>query len=162
MKRLLILRHAKAKRGPDHPIDYERPLAKRGKEDAKRMGAELLDRGLAPDLIISSPARRARQTARRLAKAAELDRDAIEYQDSLYFEGTTAILDVISQLGGDARVLMVVGHNPTLEELLACVARHYLPLTTCSVAIVEYASDGWENIEESTGDLRAVLSPDQL
>ena len=159
MKTLYVLRHAKSKWGPEYATDLERPLAKRGKRDAVTMGALLLERGLAPDLIISSPAQRARQTARRLAKAMEQRRGDIVYHDGLYFEGARGVLAAVQDAAGEEDRVMVVGHNPTLEELVAHLARSYARLPTATVAIIDLDITSWSELGESTGRLRAVLSP---
>ena len=162
MKRLLVLRHGKSKRGPEYASDYERPLAKRGKRDAAALGEALVGRELVPDVVISSPARRARQTARRTCRAAGLKRRDIVYHDSLYFEGAGGALEAVRETAGQADVIMIVGHNPTLEEMVAYLTRHYISMPTATMAVVEFDVVDWVDIRRSTGALRAVLSPEVL
>ncbi len=83
MKTLLILRHGKAKRGPEHPSDADRPLTKRGKEDATRAGQACREMGLLPDIVLSSPAKRARQTAEHFCEAAGCGGE-VDFQDRVY------------------------------------------------------------------------------
>lgn len=162
MKRLLVLRHAKSERGPEFGSDYERPLAKRGKRDAASLGEALAERGLVPDVVVSSPARRARQTARRACRAAGLKRGEIVYHDSLYFEGAGGAIQAIRETAGAADVVMVVGHNPTLEEIVAYLTRHYVSLPTATMAVIDFDVADWSDIKRSTGALRTVLSPKDL
>ena len=89
MRRVLLLRHGKSKRGPEYDTDFERPLAGRGKRDSVKLGAFLVERDLVPDLIYSSPAKRARRTAERCARAAGYEGE-IWLHDALYMGGVDA------------------------------------------------------------------------
>lgn len=111
---LLILRHAKS--AWESATDFDRPLAPRGERDAPRMGRWILDRGLVPDRILSSPARRARQTARLVAEAVGFDRLEVEFDDRIYGAGVEELLEILGGIEG-GRVLLV-GHNPGLELLV--------------------------------------------
>lgn len=103
--------------------DFDRPLAGRGKRDAPRMGRWLLAHDLVPDFVVSSPARRARQTARRVVRAMGLDRDCVEFDDRLYEEGLEAAIEVIDDRPPACRRMLVVGHNPTLDDIVTQLAR---------------------------------------
>ena len=117
MRTVLIMRHGKSKWSEEGVGDHDRSLAKRGKRDARRMGAEMRSRGLVPDVILSSTAKRARSTARRVAKAVGCDRDVL-YEQGLYFDGLEPYLGALSNLPEDVCVAMIIGHNPLLEELI--------------------------------------------
>ena len=110
MKSILILRHAKSSWKHPDVNDHDRPLNKRGKRDAPYMGELLQDKHLVPDFIISSTAKRARSTAKAVAKAAGYEGD-IALNQSLYAAAPTAYIDALHDLSNEyARVLMV-GHN---------------------------------------------------
>ena len=113
---LLIMRHAKSSRESDAATDFDRPLSARGERDAPRMGRWILEQGLVLDRILSSPARRARQTARRVAEAAGFDRAEVEFDDRLYGAGLAVLLELLGEIDG-GRVLLVC-HNPGLEMLV--------------------------------------------
>src|SRR5229473_7367996 len=114
--RLLVLRHAKSEKAEAGMPDRGRPLNARGQRDAATMGAYIARHGLAPDLAVVSVARRTRETWERIA--AELSMPpAPTYEERLYNAGGDAILKVIRQIGGIARTLLVIGHNPGLHDL---------------------------------------------
>lgn len=161
MKTLLILRHAKSKQGLEYASDMDRPLSKRGKEDALRIGQALLNLGWIPEVVLSSPAKRARQTAKRVAKAAELSAEII-YDPRLYFEGVAGQLAAIRQIPDEAEIVLLVGHNPDLENLVACLTRQSAFMATATLARVTLLIPAWAETGENTGRLQAVLSPDQL
>lgn len=115
---LLILRHAKSDRDGDAIDDFARPLSARGRRDAPRMGRWLRAHGLRPDLVLSSPALRARQTTEAVLEALELPQERLRYDDRLYLAGVDTLLAVITECPARTGMLLLVGHNPGLEELL--------------------------------------------
>ncbi|MHC4958936.1 MAG: SixA phosphatase family protein [Planctomycetota bacterium] len=117
---ILVFRHAKSSWESGARTDFERPLSSRGKRDAPRMGRWLAEQHLVPDLVVSSPAKRARQTARRASEAMGLDPDAILFKDEIYEASLTALLGVLAECP-EGRV-MLVGHNPGLEVLVEHLA----------------------------------------
>ena len=118
MKTLLILRHAKSSWDDPGLRDHDRPLNRRGKRDAPRMGRLIADRDLIPDRIVSSTAVRARTTA--ALAAAEFDHDVeIETTRDLYGAHPDGYIEVAEERGGAAERLMVVGHNPGITALVS-------------------------------------------
>ena len=117
MKSLLILRHAKSSWKHPELTDHDRPLNKRGKRDAPRMGEILRSAHLMPEAITSSTAARARATAEAVAKASGY-KGKIALNRSLYAAGPEAYLKVLHELSDHYKRVLVVGHNPGLEELL--------------------------------------------
>ena len=156
MKTLLILRHAKAKRnGWD---DRDRPLAKRGRHDAPLMG-ELIERlDLVPHLVVTSDAKRARQTARRVAEAAGYD-DDIWLSEALYLSSPQTHIDILRRLPDEADIVMLVGHNPSLEDLVEALTGKLVDLLTSALAHVELAIESWVELDEGAGKLVAVHYP---
>ena len=114
---LLVLRHAKSSWKNEGLADHDRPLSSRGKRDAVHMGREIQRRGLVPDLIICSTAKRARSTVKRILREMNADPD-IQYNDEIYLGDIFSHLQALSAAPDEARSLMIVGHNPTLEELV--------------------------------------------
>ena len=152
MKRLYLVRHAKSSWDSDALSDFDRPLNKRGKRDAPRMGEHLLQvRKVAPDVMVSSPARRARSTARRLAKALGYPEDRIVWHDDIYGGGADAILACIRQATAD-RELMVIGHNPDLTYLARMLSGEPVDnMPTCGVFCVDFEVDAWADVAEGRG-----------
>lgn len=120
MRELLLMRHAKSSRDDPALADFDRPLSGRGRRDAPRMGALMAARGWRPEHAIVSPALRTRQTW-DLARAA-LGNVATRHDDAIYEAAATAILAAIRAAPPAARRLIVIGHNPGLEDLSAILA----------------------------------------
>ena len=117
-RNLLILRHAKSAWDTDASTDFERPLAKRGEAEAPRVGRWLSDKALVPDFVVSSPAVRAKQTAVSVCKELGIKKKAIHWDERIYMGDTEALLKVLGDCPKKVRTVMIVGHNPGLEELL--------------------------------------------
>ncbi len=120
MKTILILRHAKSDWGDPSLVDFERPLAKRGLKDAPRMGAVLAQFEAVPDLILSSPAKRAKQTAELVAKNCGYKK-SIRWQEDFYGADSDELIGTLRNLPERVERVMLVGHNPTLEETVAAL-----------------------------------------
>src|SRR5262245_57005344 len=114
MKTLLLLRHAKSSWDSPAARDYDRPLAPRGERDAPRIGKALRDADIDLDLVVSSPAVRARQTAELVLKAARYE-GAVQFEEAIYEAAVTALMDVVRDLPDTAETAMLVGHNPGFE-----------------------------------------------
>ncbi|MCG3210617.1 MAG: hypothetical protein FOGNACKC_04248 [Anaerolineae bacterium] len=118
MKTVLLLRHAKSDWGEAGLADFDRPLATRGEKDAPLMGQVLAKFDYMPDQIISSPAKRARQTSQLVAKACGYQPE-IDWADSFYGGGSEDLIGALRRLPDSVERPLLVGHNPTLEETVA-------------------------------------------
>ena len=118
MKKIILIRHGKS--GWDSPwlSDHDRPLAERGIADVPQMARRLQERGLVPDLIVSSTALRAADTARLTAAVFGYPESAIVLEKSLYHASPEQLLDVIRGQSEAVQTLALVGHNPGLTELI--------------------------------------------
>jgi phosphohistidine phosphatase len=161
MKTVLLLRHGKSKRGPEYDTDFERPLAKRGKRDAKRMGAFLVEQDLVPDLILCSPAVRARDTAERCAEAAGCP-DVVRFERSLYGGGEEAYLSLLWALEDTVSRVMCVGHNPDLEVVVEELGQRYARLPTAALARIDADAERWADLFEVARRLVWVQYPREL
>ncbi|HUT21685.1 MAG TPA: histidine phosphatase family protein [Anaerolineae bacterium] len=161
MKTIYLMRHGKSKRGPEYETDYERPLGKRGKRDAARMGEYLAERGLLPDLIVSSPAERARDTALRFVETADCGAE-IRFEETLYFSDDQAYLGLIWGLDGMLASVMFVGHNPATESVIETLSDSYAHMPTGAVACIQFEVETWGEIEEGMGQLAWVERPREL
>ena len=149
MKTILLLRHAKSSWNDPDLDDRERPLNKRGKRQSPEMGKLVLAEGLTPDLILSSPAKRARKTAAAVAKVCGYDGN-VERIEDFYPGGPADYLRVLSELPDGVRRVMLVAHNPGLEEFLRDLVNQAWPLPTAALAQVEIPLDAWQDLTAST------------
>ncbi|MCL4559947.1 MAG: histidine phosphatase family protein [Chloroflexi bacterium] len=162
MKTLLIFRHAKSDWGDPGLPDADRPLNKRGKRDAPRMGRLMRSEGLLPDIILVSSAKRARQTVEAAAEAAAYQGEE-EIHPEFYMAGPDAYLQAVSDLDDRIRCAMVVGHNPGLEELLAGVTGTGEGLPTAALARVDLPIDHWKDLRPGVaGRLVHIWRPKEL
>jgi len=167
-RELLILRHAKSDWGSGATADFDRALALRGRKDAKVMGRWLHHQEWTPDLILASPARRAEQTALRLCRAARIPETAIVWTRAIYEASLATLLHLLASDAGDQPRVMLVGHNPGLEQLLLHLAGETIAwppdgklLPTAAVAWLEMPDD-WANLPPGSGTLRSLTRPRDL
>jgi len=156
MKTLLLMRHAKSSWKDDSLDDFDRGLSGRGKKDSPRMGELLKEEGLLPDYLVTSSARRARKTADQVALASGF-RGECRLTEELYLAGPDKILEVICQTPDTCQRLLVIGHNPGLEEFLERHLGTYTPLATAALAHLEIAIDAWQALLPETRFVLARL-----
>lgn len=164
MTRLYLLRHAKARWAEPGSRDYDRPLDPSGHDDAERLGGTMLAAGYVPDTVLCSGARRARDTWKAVSK--RLPVADVRFIDGLYSSDAGGYLDLVRMAGSDHSVL-VVGHNPMMEDLatalsragedgaLAAVARGF---PTCGLAILRFSTP-LAAIKPEDGFLEAFVIP---
>ena len=145
MKTLLILRHAKSDWGNSQLSDHDRPLNSRGKYDAPRMGAWLKLKEIVPELIISSTAERALTTAELVALACDFEGE-LRTERKFYLAGPPAYVEILNELPDSYESVMVVGHNPGMEELVSLLTDKDRTMTTANVAVVELSIDAWREL----------------
>ncbi|MFY9556029.1 MAG: histidine phosphatase family protein [Blastocatellia bacterium] len=161
MKTLLLLRHAKSSWDDPSLSDFDRPLASRGKRDAPRMGKALRKSGLIPDVIISSPAARARATSAAAVKAARIESEP-QFEEAVYGASSAELMNVVRRLPDSASSALLVGHNPGFEDLLERLTGEHQRMPTAALAHVEIQVDHWEDVEDGKGKLVRLLTPKQL
>ena len=152
MKRLYLIRHAKSSwKNPDQS-DIERPLNKRGQRDAPFMGKRLKKQNAKPDIIFSSPAKRASLTAEIIAKKIDYPEDKIAIKESLYATNLPNILNIIHHLEDSIREVMLFGHNPEFTSLANYLTNHYIEnIPTCGIFCIDFDIELWKDIDEGTG-----------
>ncbi|MBF0160746.1 MAG: histidine phosphatase family protein [Magnetococcales bacterium] len=141
-RQLLILRHAKSAWDTQAASDFDRPLAKRGQKDVPMMGAWMREQKLIPDCVVSSPAERAKQTAQGICHVLDIKEKKIIMDRRIYGADTEELLEVLSELPGKAKTVLLVGHNPGLESLAA-----YL-VGDLSRSVAQLAPEGGEEAGE--------------
>ncbi len=155
MKLLSLIRHAKSSWKNPELADFERPLNKRGKRDAPVMGRRLAALDFKPDLILSSPAKRAARTAKAIADELGSSTSKIDFNEEIYEATSPAeLLEVIRSLDPGLAHVALIGHNPALTELsnwLADVQIENIP--TCGVVRLRLAAHRWEDVSAQGGTL---------
>lgn len=161
MKTLLLLRHAKSSWDNPSLRDFERPLNERGLRAAPLMGRFISQRGLRPDLVVSSPAERARQTAALVLEAAGLAAP-LRFDARVYEASAARLLEVVSQTEEPAAALLLVGHNPGMEELIELLTGETRRMPTAALARVTLDADTWAGLGEGAGRLEELTKPKEL
>ena len=163
LKTLLILRHAKSSWSDSAPVDHMRPLNTRGRRDAPRIGDLLREQRLIPDLILSSDAVRARVTAEAVAETARYA-GKILLDPNLYLASSARIVAVLRAVGETTTdTVMIVGHNPGLEDLVVQLTGESEDLPTAALAHVVLPIDQWRDLTMSTrGALLMLWRPKDL
>lgn len=154
MKRLTLIRHAKSSWKDPECADFDRPLAKRGKNDALIMGRRLAERGENPSLILSSPAKRALSTMRRIVSAMGPDKSIVP-EVRLYHADYRDLLGLIGEIEDVHGDVVLCGHNPELTDFCNFVAdRQIENLPTCGVVSLDFSVESWKDIGRATGKIR--------
>ncbi|MFO7683397.1 MAG: histidine phosphatase family protein [Chloroflexota bacterium] len=162
MKTLLLLRHAKSSWDNANMADHERPLNKRGKHDAPRMGELLAREELTPDLIITSSAERALATAEMAALHSGYEQELVVTRE-LYHADPESYLAVLREKGNAHNRVLVVGHNPGMEVLLEELTGGYQRMPTASLARVDLPIDSWADFTEDVeGKLIEIWRPKEI
>lgn len=145
MKTLLLLRHAKSSWANDDLADYDRPLNERGRGDAPRMGRLIRREGLTPELIVSSSAKRAAATAELVALELPFDGE-LRYTERLYLAEPWVYIDIARQTADDVAMLMLVGHNPGIEELVEHLTGESVRMATAALAFIRLPVERWGEV----------------
>lgn len=158
-RRLLIVRHAQAAREPPGGgPDRERPLTDRGEQDARQAGARLHTRGMAPDLVLSSPAARAIGTAEILAERMRFDAAQIQLELAIYNASRSTLLELLSDTDDAHRHLAIIGHNPGLSELASALSSDPIDgMPPCGIVSLALPSlQEWAALRPGIGQLEFV------
>ena len=118
MYTLVMIRHAKSSWANPLQSDFERPLNERGKKEAPLIGEKLKSLNLVPDLIISSSAKRTKQTAKRIAKEVDYAVDEIKWEEKLYHCIPSVFVELIQQLDSKVKTVFIVAHNPGITDFV--------------------------------------------
>jgi phosphohistidine phosphatase len=167
VRRLYLLRHAKSDWGDPSLADHERPLAPRGRKAAARMARHLRDEGIRPELVLCSTARRVKETLEAMEAALE---DAPTLAESgLYGATAETLLARLRQVPDDVGSVMLVGHNPGLQDLATLLAgggrelqrlREKYP--TCALATLDVGEGSWSLLQPGEAELVALVTPSDL
>ena len=155
MKSLTLLRHAKTERDSTSGRDFDRRLNERGQRDAPRMGEEIRGLGLDLDLVLSSPAARAAETA-------ELAGLAPRYDQRIYDASAGELLSIVQEADDQIESLLMVGHNPGFERLASKLLGHPVEMPTGSLVEIQLPVDQWLEAGAGAGQLIRFLKPKEL
>ena len=165
VKLLYLLRHAKSDRGDPEMSDRERPLAPRGVHASNDLASRLRNARVAPTLVLCSTAVRARQTLELVAPALG-GQVEISYEDELYGASVADVLERLRKVPASVPSVMVVGHNPTIQDLtleLAAPGRELdnvrLKFPTAAVATLKFDRKGWDTLGRGSAELVGFLTP---
>jgi len=162
MKHLMLMRHAKSSWGNASLPDFQRPLNDRGEADALHIGEELVKRKAVPEKVVTSTAVRALETVSRVSRAFGKDfGDKIDLESQLYAASSGRILEAAKDQRDNLKRVLIVAHNPGMEELVARLTGSWLSdgMKTATVACITFECAHWADIEDNAGTLEWVLYP---
>ena len=163
MKRVVIVRHAKAV-PYGYEDDFNRDLRDRGKKDAKRVSLECKNRGIVPDIMISSPAKRALKTARIFAENLNYEKSQITINEDIYEGMTTGeFIDMIRLLPENAGNAFFFGHNPEFFYYVTHLLKHYnQDMPTCATIGIDFTVEKWKQVAARNGVMSLRITPKML
>ncbi|NWF50800.1 MAG: histidine phosphatase family protein [Ignavibacteriaceae bacterium] len=148
MKKIFLIRHAKSSWKEPYLSDFDRPLNKRGKTDAPFMGELLAQKKILPDLILSSPAKRAIRTAEEIAKKINYNLSAIKADERIYEASRNELLKVLREIEKDVDVIFLVGHNPGLTFFANFLSGSEIEnIPTCGIVEFNFKGSDWEDLD---------------
>ncbi len=157
MKKLLLIRHAKATHKPVF-IDFERPLTSSGVADAGVMAERIKHNKLTPELIIASPALRTKATADIITQHLLISK--AQTNTLIYDASEKTLLEVVNTFPDQHEFIGLVGHNPGITQILYILTNSYQEMDTCSVALITFDdADSWAEVSAGTGKLVSYDSP---
>ncbi|MEQ1762962.1 MAG: histidine phosphatase family protein [Pyrinomonadaceae bacterium] len=158
MKTIYLLRHAKSSWDDATLSDFERPLNERGLNTAPFMGEVITRRGYTPEVVISSPAKRAATTAELVKESAGLNAD-LRTDHRIYEASPNTLRTVASETGDDVDSVMLVGHNPGMEGFVRYLTGQVEPMPTAGLAVIELSIDSWKDLDADCGSIVEIIRP---
>lgn len=162
-KTLILVRHAKSSWKDTSLNDIQRPLNKRGKKDAPKMGEHMSKNGIKPEAIFSSPGLRALTTARLISVKIGIKPSDIIVKDDLYTFNHTDLLSAINSIKNRYKKVMIVGHNPAITDIVNYLSGSHIDnVPTCGVAVLKFKVDLWKKIDKGKASLKSFDYPKKL
>ncbi|MBN8677039.1 MAG: histidine phosphatase family protein [Chitinophagales bacterium] len=164
MRTLFLIRHAKSSWGNPGLRDFDRPLNDRGLHDGPRMAQLLAREKIQPDLLVSSPAKRAITTAQFFAEAFGVAVSDIRKEPAIYEANPTEILRLIAELPDEVNTVCIFGHNPTFTEVANLFAEDDIieNVPTCGVVKITSSADNWRSLYEGNSRVAACYFPKEV
>ena len=161
MLTLYLLRHAKSSWADESMRDFDRPLANRGREACAVIGEFIEEKGIEFDLVLVSTAVRTRETIALVKDRAKFQAE-VRYDERIYEATTSQLLEVISQVENVRKSVLLVGHNPGIEDLLALLVGEHHQVTTATFAKIELNASAWSANLANAGTLDWIVRPKEL
>ena len=161
MRILYLLRHAKSSWNDPTLGDFDRPLKKRGREAADRVGKRIAAEKLSNLLVICSPAVRTRETAEIVLKSANLLVEP-RFDERIYEASLRELAQIVTEIPDDNEVAVMIGHNPGFEELLSFLTGEHRRMPTCALAKIRFGDVSWKDVRASEGSLEWFIAPKEL
>lgn len=152
MKKLFIIRHGKSDWSDPSLEDFDRPLNKRGLKNSSFMGKVLRKDEVVPDLILSSPAKRAYTTAKLIAKEIKY-KEKIVLDKDIYEADYQTLVDILREVNDKNKTVFIVGHNPGFSDLADFLCGLDKDIPTCAIVEIEFNTRSWENISIDNASL---------
>ena len=161
MRTLYLLRHAKSSWKDESLVDFERPLAGRGRRACETIAGLIRSEQIEFDLLLSSTAVRARETIERIRQMAKL-RNELRFDERIYEASTDRLLEVISQIENDRKNVLLIGHNPGFEELLQLLTGDAERVPTACLVKIKFKISKWSEVGANQGTLEWIVRPKDL
>jgi phosphohistidine phosphatase len=161
MKTLYLLRHAKSSWDDPSLNDFDRPLNKRGLKAAPKVGAYMLKEKIQPEMVLSSPALRAKQTTHMVCEAAGLS-SLINFDERIYEASVQRLFEIVAGFEDGINTAMMVGHNPGFEELLAALTGESHRMPTAALACIELKIKKWSDLTGGCGKFKWLVKAKEL
>jgi len=158
MKKLFIIRHAKSSWKEENLDDFDRPLKKRGGKNASYMGEMLNEKHILPDIILSSPALRAKTTAGIIAKKVNYSKDIV-FNKNMYESNETTLHNLLTELNNNKKIAFLVAHNPGLNMLADYYVGFNDNIPTCGIIEIEFNCKKWQEISPFNAKLISFEYP---
>lgn len=163
MKKLFLVRHAKAEEGSVGQKDFDRALQQKGLMDAPRMGRTIAENAERPQKLISSPALRAYQTAYFFAEQLKFETSEIELDEDIYEASARSLLKFVNNLEDAYDSIMLFGHNPSFSYLTEYLTKEIIgDIPTCGVVLIHFELDTWQAVSDNTGYLKGTWYPKEM
>lgn len=161
MRTLYLLRHAKSSWNDASLRDFDRPLNERGLGAAKLIGEHLKSKNISLSLVVSSPALRTTETSRLVLESSGFDA-SLKFDARIYEASLRQLLGVVEEFDDDAPSVLLIGHNPGMEQLLECLTLQERRMATAALAKVALSVGSWQGVKRGAGELEWFVTPKTL
>lgn len=158
MKKLYVLRHAKSSWDNPDWSDFERPLNARGLDSARFIGKLIYERNLQPQIVASSPAKRAKQTAVLVKELGEIS-PPITFDERIYEASPLTLFNLIREFDDKVDSALLIGHNPGFENLVRMLTRETISMPTAALAKINLDIKSWHGLETVSNQLEFLILP---
>ena len=141
--------------------DFDRPLKKRGRKAADRIGKRMAEENLSTPLVICSPAVRTRETAEIVLESAKLQIEP-SFDERIYEASLGELVQIVTEIPDDNEVAIMIGHNPGFEEVQSYFTGEHRRMPTCALAKIRFGDVSWKDVRAGEGSLEWFIAPKEL